>query len=226
MPSIEWLKTAFNYGFDSGNVESLFPNRRRRHQERKIGGSYREVFRRAVLPHLRPDSTVLELGPGNGSWTRAILKRIPQGRIYAADYVDLREHLQPEKYSDRLIFHQVTDNSFSAFADAQFDFFFSFGVLCHNPAANILEILRNALPKMKVNGVAVHEHGDWQKLDAFGWDRGEVPEKFKRLPDEEIWWPRNSSGQIAELAQSAGWEVVVQDMGLLKRDGLICLRRR
>jgi phospholipid N-methyltransferase len=225
VPSIEWLKTAFEDGFDSGNVESRFPNRRRRFQENKIGGSYREVFRRAVLPRLRPDSTVLELGPGKGSWSRAILNHIPQGKLFAADYVDLEDALLPDRYGGRLVFQRVNDNSFSAFPDDHFDFFFSFGVLCHNPAAAILEILTNALPKMKAGATAVHEHGDWEKLDQFGWERGEVPESFKDLPDESIWWPRNTSGRMAELAETAGWTVVAQDLGLLGRDGLIYLRR-
>jgi phospholipid N-methyltransferase len=225
MPSLEWLKTTFTYGFDSGNVESLIPNNRRRYQERKCGGSYREVFRRAVLPHLRRESTVLELGPGQGSWSRAILNHIPEGTLSTADYVDLDGVLRPEKYGGRLLVHSVSDNSFASFPDEHFDFFFSFGVLCHNPASSILEILANALGKVKIGGTAVHQHGDWDKLDAFGWARAEVPEQFKELPDEEIWWPRNTSARMAELAREAGWTVVVEDLGLLKRDGLIYLRR-
>ena len=117
------------------------------------------------------------------------------------------------------------DNSFEAFPDEHFDLFFSFGVLCHNPAAGIHEILANALAKMKPGAAAVHQHGDWDKLDTYGWERGGVPAQFKDLPDEDIWWPRNSSAKMAEIARSAGWEVVTEDLGLLERDGLIALRR-
>jgi hypothetical protein len=186
VPTTEWLKTAFGDGFDSGNVEARFPGRRRRYQERKIGGSYRRVFTEAVMPRLRADSTVLELGPGKGSWSRAILKRIPEGRLYTADYVDLEPVLQPERYGGRLVVQQVDDNSFAAFPDGHFD---------------------------------------WEKLDAFGWERGGVPTSFRDQPDEEIWWPRNSSAQMADLARDAGWDIVERDLGLLERDGLIVLRR-
>jgi SAM-dependent methyltransferase len=225
VPTTEWLKTAFDYGFDSGNVGARFPGRRRRYQERKIGGSYRRVFTEALMPRLRADSTVLELGPGKGSWSRAILKHIPEGRLYTADYVDLEPVLQPERYGGRLVVQQVHDNSFAAFPDQHFDLFFSFGVLCHNPAEGIRDILVNALPKVKPGGVAVHQHGDWEKLDAFGWERGGVPTSFRDQSDEEIWWPRNSSAQMADLARGAGWDVVERDLGLLERDGLIVLRR-
>ena len=71
MPTISWLKKEFDYGYDSGNVLSLLPNRVRRSEEKKIGGSYRRVFNVAVKPHVNPDSKVMELGPGNGSWSRA-----------------------------------------------------------------------------------------------------------------------------------------------------------
>lgn len=225
MPSLHWLKTAFAYGFDSGNILSRWPNRRRRYQERKSGGSYREVFDRALRPRLRPDSVVLEIGPGKGSWTRAILEQVPRGRVYTSDYVDTSRWLRPEKFGGRLVSYQVTDNSFSCFADGTFDLFFSFGVLCHHPASQILEIFTNVLPKMKPGAIAIHQHGDWDKLERFGWRRGEVPEEFKDLPDEEIWWPRNNQQQMVELARRAGWTVVAGDLALLKRDGLILLQK-
>ena len=225
MPSLEWLQTAFSYGFDSGDVLSRMPNRRRFFQERKIGGSYREVFQAAVQPYLRPNSVVLEIGPGRGSWSRAILRQIPEGTLYTADYLDTDPWLQPERYNGRLISHRVQDNSFRQFRDGQFDFFWSFGVLCHQNPHQIVEILTNSLKKMRLGGVAIHQHGDWEKLDAYGWKRGKVPEAFKHTPNEQIWWPRNSRQQMVRAATDAGWTVLSEDLGLLKRDGMICLRR-
>jgi hypothetical protein len=225
MPSEDWLHTAFSYGFDSGNVLSRIPNLRRWFQERKIGGSYRDVFLEAVKPYLTPASIVLELGPGRGSWSRAILQHIPEGQLYTADFVETRKWLNPERYAGRLTSFRVEDNSFSCFQNDYFDFFWSFGVLCHQNPHNISEILTNCLGKMKRGGIAVHQYADWQKLDQFGWRKGRVPERFKTLPDAEIWWPRNSREQMATVAKLAGWTVVSEDLGLLERDGMICLRR-
>jgi hypothetical protein len=222
------LKRLFSDGYDSGNVLSRLPNRTRRNEERLIGGSYRRLFVKAVLPHLRRDSTVVELGPGRGSWTRALLRSVPEGRVHVLDYHDVAEWLHPEAYDGRLVCHHVEDNSFAAVPDGAFDFFFSFGVLCHNTKAAIGEIMRNALPKMRPGAVAVHQYGDWEKLERLGWedDRHGVPVAHRGLPDEHEWqfWPENNPRQMSAVCADAGWNVEEPDLGLFARDSVIRLR--
>lgn len=225
MPTLDWIKETYTYGYDSGDVLSAIPDFRRWSEERKIGGSYRQVFCEAILPYLKPDSVVLELGPGRGSWSRAILKNIPNGKLHTVDFQDVAKWLKPENYAGRLICHQVKDNSFSCLEDNCFDLFISVGVLCHNNAPDIKDILKNSLSKMKVGGVAVHQYGDWDKLDQYGWKKGKIPQKFKTLPDDEIWWPRNNQKTMSSLAREVGWEVVSPDLGLVKRDSIAVLQR-
>ena len=91
----------------------------------------------------------MELGPGKGSWSRAILRYIPQGELHTVDFQDVTQWLKPENYPGRLICHHVQDNSFHGLPDGYFDVFWSFGVLCHNQASSILHILTHARGKMK-----------------------------------------------------------------------------
>lgn len=224
MPTLNWLRNEFAYGYDSGNVLSFVPGRVRRSEERRSGGSYRRVFMEGLLPYLRPDSLVLELGPGKGSWSRAILKFIPDGTLHTVDFQDVSQWLDPAAYLGRLVCHQVQDNRFIGLPDGYFDFFWSFGVLCHNEAESILEILRHVRRTMKRGGHSVHQYGDWQKLDQFGWSRGGVPDEFKSRSDQDIWWPRNDQNVMTKLATEAGWEVLRPDLNLLRRDSLILLR--
>lgn len=225
MPTPQWLKKEFSYGYDSGNILSIIPNRHRKEEQHRCGGSYRNIFLKAVRPYMTKHSTVLELGPGAGSWSRAILKHIGKGKLLTVDFQDTSKWLNPEKYDGRLACYQVSDNSFNCIEDGTIDFFWSFGVFCHNNIANIEEILRNALPKMKPGEYAAHQHGDWNKLEAFGWERGCVPLEFKDKPDDEIWWPRNNCSTMVYAAEAAGWQVVTPDLNLIDRDGLILLRR-
>lgn len=225
MPTIDWLKQEFDYGYDSGDVLSLFPNETRCQEEKLIGCSYRDIFLLAAQPYLKPDSRVLELGPGKGSWSRAILQQIQQGELHTVDFQDVKPWLQPERYNGKLFCHQVSDNSFSCIPDNYFDFFWSFGVLCHNNAEDIEAILRNTLPKLKPGAIAVHQYGDWNKLEDYGWEKGGVPLTFQDQPDSEIWWPRNNRATMASLAKRAGWTVMIPDMGLIQRDSIILLRR-
>lgn len=225
MPTTDWLKNEFDYGYDSGNVLGLLPNRIRRSEEQRIGGSYRIVFKRAILPFLKPDSTVMELGPGNGAWSRAILKHIPNGRLITVDYQDVTQWLDPDDFDGRLVCNQVTDNSFSCVDNGSVDFFWSMGVLCHNNRKHIGEILCNALPKLKPNSYACHQYANWDKLDRYGWGRGGVPTEFRKMDDDEIWWPRNTQSDMVSLSIKAGWKVIKPDLGLLRRDSIIQLRR-
>ena len=132
--------------------------------------------------------------------------------------------LKPAEWSGRLVCHRVDDNSLRGIPDRHFDLFWSFGVLCHNNREAILEILTNALQKMKPGGFAVHQFGDWKKLDAFGWERGRVPVEFKAKPDDEIWWPRNDQEAMRQVATATGWRVVATDIGLLQRDSIMVLQ--
>ena len=52
MPTLDWLKREFDYGYDSGNILSLFPNSIRRREEKRIGGSYRHVFYKAIFSYI------------------------------------------------------------------------------------------------------------------------------------------------------------------------------
>lgn len=226
MPTLSWLQKEFYYGYDSGDVLSLVPSWQRFKEERVIGGSYKKVFTLGALPYLKSDSMVLELGPGRGSWSRAILKSIPNGKLTTLDFQDVRNWLKPEKLNGRLNCIQVSDNTFNSVADNSFDFFWSFGVLCHNNTTDIKEILTNSLPKMKKGAYAVHLYGDWEKLDKWGWNKGKVPMEFASKPDDEIWWPRNNQKIMSNIATEAGWEVISPDLGIVERDSIIVLRAK
>jgi len=226
MPTLDALRKLFPRGYNSGDVLSRIPGPRRLLEEVRVGGSYREVFCRAVQPYITPASKVLELGPGSGSWTRALLKHVPHGEVHTVDFQDARGWIHAEPGCGRLVCHQVTDNSFSGVPDRSFDFLWSFGVLCHNNAEHIREIFRNVLPKMKPGAYAAHEIGDWDKLEQLGWGfRWGVPARFKSLPDDAIWWPRNSAAQTCAIAVAEGWEVMERDLGVLRRDSLCVFRK-
>jgi hypothetical protein len=224
MATLSWIKSSFSEGYRSGNILSRIPDLVRFKQEQLIGGSYRKLFYQAILPHIKSDSMVLEIGPGRGSWTKAIIKFLPNGQITTVDFQDVQPWLKPEKYQGRLICIQVADNSFQAILENHFDFAFSIGVLCHHNQADIKEILVNTLSKMKRGGIALHHYSDWNKLEKYGWKKGKVPLDFKKKPDNEIWWPRNNKNIMAELAQQAGWTVLNDDIDLVKRDSIILLK--
>lgn len=225
MPTVDWLKKEFDYGYTSGDILSCAPDARRAGEERSCGGSYHYYFKKKVLPLLRPDSRVLELGPGAGDWSRALLQHLPEGELHTCDFQDVTQWLNPAAYNGRLHCNRVEDSSFSCVPDEYFDMFFSFGVLVHCNKTLIGEILRNALSKLKRGGLGLHNYGDWEKLDTWGWERAGTPLQFKTMPDDAIWWPRNTGAEMVKLAEDAGWKVLQRDLDCFKRDGVILLQR-
>jgi SAM-dependent methyltransferase len=225
VPTIDMLRGYFSWGYDSGDVLSPTPDPIRLKEERAIGGSYRQMFFEGFIKYCRPNARVLELGPGRGSWSRAILQCIPLGELHTVDFHDVRPWLQPELYGGRLHCHQVADNSLACVPDDYFDIFWSFGVLCHQNQAHIREIMTNALRKVRPGGVAVHEYGDWDKLDRLNWSAecGLAPETFRKIAEDETWWPHNNPVKMAHTCTEAGWQVVTADLGLFKRDSVIHL---
>ena len=119
----------------------------------------------------------------------------------------------------------MTDNHYSELPDNYFDLFWSFGVLYHNNQESIYEVLKNSYQKMKANAFAVHQYGDWEKLENHGWKKGRVPVKFKSMADDEIWWPRNTKNEMTKIAERAGWKVITSDLNLVKRDSIILLKK-
>lgn len=61
MPTVDWLKKEFHYGYTSGDILAPRSDERRASEERECGGSYHYYFRKTVQPLLRTDARVLEL---------------------------------------------------------------------------------------------------------------------------------------------------------------------
>jgi hypothetical protein len=62
-------------------------------------------------------------------------------------------------------------------------------------------------------------------VQQYGWDRGGIPKEFAQKADDEMWWPRNTKKDMAEICRAAGWEVITPDLNLVQRDSIIALRR-
>lgn len=90
------------------------------------------VYSACIRPYITPDTTVLEIGPGRGAWSKAILHRNCR-KLYAVDVAD-PEHTHFWDYvgRDRRAEYIVADDlSLPGVPDNSIDFFFSFGVFCH-----------------------------------------------------------------------------------------------
>jgi len=193
MPTIEWLKAEFSYGYDSGDIQAETIDKQRKLEESKIGGSYAVIAEELLMNNIKPNAQVLELGPGTGSWSRVILDALGEGgKLSTLDFQDVSKWLNSKMYQGKLVHYLIDSYDYSFLSDNTFDMFWSFGVLCHNNIDSIYQIMHNISPKLKKGALVIHQYADWEKLEEYGWKKGAIPLDFKDKVDDEIWWPRNN----------------------------------
>ena len=106
------------------------------------------VYVACVKPFVKAGTSVLEIGPGRGAWTKAILNRNPK-QIIAIDATSA-ERTGFWDYvgrDPRVKYHTAEDFSLKEVPDGSIDYFFSFGVFCHIPPQFSTEYIRNLSSK-------------------------------------------------------------------------------
>lgn len=171
-----WSKNTFSDGYSSGDilaVDSLNEPevRHRIEEENKMGGRFIDFFDKGVKPYLSPADKVLELGPGKGSWTRALFSVVTTGEIHTVDLQDIRPWVQDiiENHPHRFFVHQadIGEDNYDFLADGYFDFFFAFGVFCHINLDDLSFFLRVLRKKLKPDATCVAHYSDWEKAVAY-----------------------------------------------------------
>lgn len=123
------------------------------------------TYLRCIKPYVNANVNSLEIGPGRGAWTRALL---PSREVYALDALSA-EHNKTFEYlghPTNLKYFQVGDFSCDVLPDDHFDYMFSFGCLCHVSFEGIREYAKNLYPKLRHGSNCFWMVGDYAKYNA------------------------------------------------------------
>lgn len=140
----------------------------------------------AIRAQVTSKSIVLEIGPGRGAFTKAILNHNPK-EVWCLDAVSA-EHSDFFGYIGKrssVKYFQVTDFSCSMLPDNYFTYFFSFGALCHVSFDGIKQYLTNLYPKLKQGAVCFIMVADYNKYNQCLNNIGHFS-VFKNLPFQKI----------------------------------------
>lgn len=108
------------------------------------------AYSACIRPYISSETTALEIGPGRGAWTKAILDRGCR-KIYAVDAASA-EHTHFWEYvgrDPRAEYIVANDFSLSGVPDDAIDFFFSFGVFCHLTPEMCEQYVNSVVRKMR-----------------------------------------------------------------------------
>ncbi len=137
-----------------------------------MDGGYMSILYACYLVCIRPyvnrNTTVLEIGPGRGAWTKCFIERqarevvcldaIPAERNQFWEYIG---------HSNNVRYLVVLDASLTQVRNDYFDYFFSFGVFCHLSPNVVSEYLNNLFPKMKSGANGFFLIADYDKYNQF-----------------------------------------------------------
>lgn len=148
-----------------------------------------------VLARWIPEGSVaLEIGPGAGRWTEALLERV--SRLTLVDVSERPLELCMERFEaagGRLSFVLSSGCDLPGVADGSIDAVWSFDVLVHVAPQDVAGYLGEIARVLAEGGVAVLHHSD-------GRNRGE-------LPSRAGWRAPMSCGLMAKLAAGSGLRV-------------------
>ena len=117
------------------------------------------VIDTVMLGNIRPDSVVIEIGPGFGRWTRKLVEI--SARVMVVDVAEKCINHCREVFgtSENIEFH-VNDGRSLAFADDNsVDFIWSFDVFVHIEPEDIDGYLQEFRRVLKPGGIAIIHHG-------------------------------------------------------------------
>jgi ubiquinone/menaquinone biosynthesis C-methylase UbiE len=130
----------------------------------------RPLVERAVLPYLRSDSTVCELGPGTGRWSREVLKALPEGRLELVDqspwFVNfLTDYFQSDP---RVHIHQNNGHTLP-FPERSIDLVLSFGTFLGLKVGTVYRYAAQFHRVLRPGGHFVLEYLDPETPEGWKW---------------------------------------------------------
>ena len=146
-----------------------------------------------LRPYVSSDTTVLEIGPGGGRWTRYMLHA---KQIYAVDYhQELLDELKANLGPDKITFIRNHGDDFPGIAPACIDFVFSFGAFVHLDLDIIDRYLNNLKPLLKPSTNVVIHYSD----------------KTKPLGRENKGFSENDPEKMAAVIKAHGYRILEED---------------
>jgi hypothetical protein len=135
-------------------------------------GIYHAIYQACIKPYVGPETTALEIGPGRGAWTRALL---PAREVWCLDALSA-EHNGFWQYvgdAPHVTYVQVDDFRCSLLPDETFDYLCSYDTLCHVSFEGIEAYVRNLRPKLKAGAHCFAMVADLEKYRSFIENRDE-----------------------------------------------------
>lgn len=159
-------------------------------------------------PFVKPTSTILEIGPGGGRWTRYMLGC---RHLYAVDFhQELLDELAAKFRVEHLSFIKNDGDNLPGIDNDSIDFAFTFGVFVHLELHTIDAYMAEIFRVLKPGGDAVIQFSD----------------KSKPQGRDNPSFSDNSPSKMRRMAIDQGFIILAENVTLLPNAGMMHLTKR
>ena len=156
-----------------------------------------------LRPYVSPRTTVVEIGPGGGRWTRYMLDA---KRVYAVDYhQELLDELRSNFHSETLSYIKNDGDNFPGVPDRSVDLIFSFGAFVHFDIDLIGRYLQHMKPLLKPDANVILHYSD----------------KTKPLAKMTAAFSENDPDRMRRLIEAQGYCIHEEDTKTLHHSSLV-----
>lgn len=207
-----------------------------------------------IRPYLNTGTVALEIAPGRGAWTKALL---PARELWCLDALSAEhnhfwDYIGPQQH---VIYHQVEDFVCAVLPDNHFNYAFSFGCFCHIPFASAVQYMENLYQKLTTGAHAFILISDYRKYNRAldEWARLSISRGLggrRGLPSKVLWqmtgdrnrfprrkadlddlprpgrWYDLGTDRFCDSLREIGYVVLDQDMGVNHRDPMVHVTKR
>lgn len=180
-----------------------------------------------ILPYVI-NKDVLELGPGRGAWSKAILSLNPKSfKCLDALSPEYNQFWNYVPKREKAKYFQIFDYSLSEIENNSIDYVFSFGVFCHISPLLVEEYLRNLYPKLRQGAKCFILYADYDKKNSYA-EKYNVPgqletkrdelQYYRINPNSPMGWYHMGINRMKETLLQIGYEVISPDVEVNERD--------
>jgi len=167
---------------------------------------------RYLLPYVRSDHHVIEIGPGGGRWTRYLLGF---EKLYVVDYhAQLLDELRRNFDAKHIVFVKNNGADFPGVEENSIDYLFSFGTFVHLDVDLIQGYLRTMHPLLRQGSNVVLQYSDQTKV----------------MAKLNAGFSDNTPERMRQMVTSAGYTILEEDLTTLWHSSVIrftpCTARR
>lgn len=187
-----------------------------------------------IKPYINSTTMVLEIGPGQGSWTKSILSLNPKN-IICLDALSAKHNYFwfHVGHQTSITYFQITDFLLRELPDNSIDYVFSFGTFCHISPLMCYEYFKNLFPKMRKNAQAFIMYADFDKKNRFARTYKLSKHLAQKIDEIAFFTYQNKTGNFTpiwyhlgikraqEMLEQIGYKVICSDMDINERDPIM-----